>query len=558
MPGEDGHKKILVIDDEEGIRGVISDLLAQHGYLVKTCSRGKEALDLLSREFHHLVILDVRLPDMTGIKVMNRMEEISPDTQVILVTAYASVNTAVEALKGRAFDYLSKPFKTEELLESIASALEYQGLKFQNQSMLRRLSFLNDLSSSMVRTLRPDAVLELVLDKTIEFFELDSGAIYTESRGQWVLRRSKGVSDLFRRDFGRIDKEHPIVRKALEHQLAVLGKGKFNSTGATWASVPFAFGDRILGIMVLAGKGTEHLEEEDRKILSTMGAQVGTVLNNVFMFEKTERTRGYLQNVLDNITDAIVTYDLKGNIKSWNSAAERIFGYHREESVGRRMLTVPRERMGEVKGILEEVRNGGRVEDFETVRERKDGSLVDVSVSYSPLHDPGGRLIGFSAILRDLTSQREAEWQRTRSGVLEAQGKIRDVLIDVIPLLLRKGIPQEDKNEFVLTLSRKLEEALYDDYVEGEVDQEGIADSIARVFNDMGGEFDYLVEDNLIRIVGNRCPWGNQNRKNPVICMLTKGICARFAKRALGDIQVSLDKTLANGDDRCQVTVTVK
>ncbi|MFP4170871.1 MAG: response regulator, partial [Methanomassiliicoccales archaeon] len=420
MPGEDGHKKILVIDDEEGIRGVISDLLAQHGYLVKTCSRGKEALDLLSREFHHLVILDVRLPDMTGIKVMNRMEEISPDTQVILVTAYASVNTAVEALKGRAFDYLSKPFKTEELLESIASALEYQGLKFQNRSMLRRLSFLNDLSSSMVRTLRPDAVLELVLDKTIEFFELDSGAIYTESRGQWVLRRSKGVSDLFRRDFGRIDKEHPIVRKALEHQLAVLGKGKFNSTGATWASVPFAFGDRILGIMVLAGKGTEHLEEEDRKILSTMGAQVGTVLNNVFMFEKTERTRGYLQNVLDNITDAIVTYDLKGNIKSWNSAAERIFGYHREESVGRRMLTVPRERMGEVKGILEEVRNGGRVEDFETVRERKDGSLVDVSVSYSPLHDPGGRLIGFSAILRDLTSQREAEWQRTRSGVLEA------------------------------------------------------------------------------------------------------------------------------------------
>ncbi|MFP4170527.1 MAG: methanogen output domain 1-containing protein, partial [Methanomassiliicoccales archaeon] len=133
-----------------------------------------------------------------------------------------------------------------------------------------------------------------------------------------------------------------------------------------------------------------------------------------------------------------------------------------------------------------------------------------------------------------------------------------DVLIDVIPLLLRKGIPQEDKNEFVLTLSRKLEEALYDDYVEGEVDQEGIADSIARVFNDMGGEFDYLVEDNLIRIVGNRCPWGNQNRKNPVICMLTKGICARFAKRALGDIQVSLDKTLANGDDRCQVTVTVR
>jgi PAS domain S-box-containing protein len=549
-------KRLMVIDDEKGIQEILREVLTSKGYEVDVAGSGEEGLKRISKDFFNVAIIDVHLQDMTGIEVMEKIEEISPDTEVIIMTAYASVDTAIKAIKGKAFDYIAKPFKAEKLMDALNGAIHYQELKMQNRSMLKQITFLNDISNEMVKTFNIDTILNLVLSRTLEFFNIKSGAIYTKENGEWILRRWNGVTDKFKNDFARLSPEHPIVREATDMQLTVLRKTNSNHGGAMWAAVPFLFGNNVMGILVLAGKGSEFLDEEDRRLLTIMGAQVGTILNNAMTFENIETTRSYLQNLVENTADAIITYDLKGCVIGWNPAATVIYGWEAEEAIGKTLVNVPQDRRGESKAMFNEVRNGGIVSNFETFRQSKEGRLVEVAITLSPLKDASGRLVGYSCISRDLTTKKEVEKERIRSEVLEAQGRIRDVLIDVIPLLLKRKLPQEDKNEFILILSRKLEEALYDNYVrEGEDTPDGIARSIAAVLNEMGGKFDYTIENDVITICGYKCPWQNETRKNPVICMLTKSISARFAKRALGEVRVSQESTLANEDEKCLITI---
>jgi two-component system, OmpR family, sensor histidine kinase VicK len=112
-----------------------------------------------------------------------------------------------------------------------------------------------------------------------------------------------------------------------------------------------------------------------------------------------------LAAIVESSEDAIVSKDLNGIIMSWNQGAERIFGYRADE-VLRKPITIliPPDRPDEEPEILRRVRQGQRVEHYETVRRRKDGTLVDVSLTVSPVKDPKGRIIGVSKIARDITS----------------------------------------------------------------------------------------------------------------------------------------------------------
>ena len=142
------------------------------------------------------------------------------------------------------------------------------------------------------------------------------------------------------------------------------------------------------------------------------GNLVGAV--NVLM-DVTDRKRGeeaaaYLNAIIASSDDAIVSKDLNGIITSWNQGAERLFGYSGAEVVGRSIRTIiPPDRLGEEDEVLSRVRRGERVEHFETVRRRKDGSLVPISLAVSPVRDPSGRIIGASKIARDITERRESE-----------------------------------------------------------------------------------------------------------------------------------------------------
>jgi len=132
-----------------------------------------------------------------------------------------------------------------------------------------------------------------------------------------------------------------------------------------------------------------------------------------------------LSLIVDSSQDAIIGKDLDGIITHWNKGAERIYGYSAEEVIGKPItLLAPADRQDEIPGILESIRNGQRVEHFETVRVTKDGQHLHVSISISPIHDANGEVIGASTIARNTTAQRKAEDQLRQSQKMEAVGRL--------------------------------------------------------------------------------------------------------------------------------------
>ena len=128
------------------------------------------------------------------------------------------------------------------------------------------------------------------------------------------------------------------------------------------------------------------------------------------MHHYTIEEAAYLAEVVDSSDDAIITKTLKSVIRTWNPAAERIFGYTAQEAVGQSvLLIIPSGLQHEENIILTRIRNGERLEHFDTVRLRKDGRLIDVSLTVSPVRDPKGVVIGASKIARDITERKKAE-----------------------------------------------------------------------------------------------------------------------------------------------------
>lgn len=121
--------KILIIEDEPTMRIGMSHLLSSSGYHVRTCQDGLEGITVIEREAFDLVITDMRLPGMDGLSILNRIKSLSPSTGVIIITAYAEIKTAVQAIKDGAFDYVSKPFSNEELLILIERFLRFRNLE---------------------------------------------------------------------------------------------------------------------------------------------------------------------------------------------------------------------------------------------------------------------------------------------------------------------------------------------------------------------------------------------------------------------------------------------
>jgi PAS domain S-box-containing protein len=118
----------------------------------------------------------------------------------------------------------------------------------------------------------------------------------------------------------------------------------------------------------------------------------------------------WLAAIVESSDDAIISKDLNGIITSWNQAAERLFGYTAEEVIGKPVtLLIPPERHNEEPGILESVKRGQRIEHYETVRRRKDGGLLDISLTVSPIRDAQGNVVGASKIARDISRRKRTE-----------------------------------------------------------------------------------------------------------------------------------------------------
>ena len=176
-----------------------------------------------------------------------------------------------------------------------------------------------------------------------------------------------------------------------------------------------------------------------------------------------------LAAIVSSSDDAIVSKDLNGIVTSWNAAAERIFGFTAEEMIGQSIRKIiPADRQSEEDEVLGHVRRGERVDHFDTVRQRKDGSSVDISLTVSPVRDVSGRIIGASKIARDISERKRAEDLMQQSMRLKDQflslvsHELRTPIATVVgngQLLLRRSdrLAEEDKKQAIVDIVAEAE-----------------------------------------------------------------------------------------------------
>lgn len=137
--------RILVVDDELSIRGILTNLLREDGYDVTAASSGEEALELFTKGHYQLVITDIVMGNMNGIELLQKVKGINSDTQVVIMTSYASLDTTITALRSGAYDYLIKPFEDLNLISALINrALEKVKLITENRSLLEDLKQKNE------------------------------------------------------------------------------------------------------------------------------------------------------------------------------------------------------------------------------------------------------------------------------------------------------------------------------------------------------------------------------------------------------------------------------
>jgi PAS domain S-box-containing protein len=151
---------------------------------------------------------------------------------------------------------------------------------------------------------------------------------------------------------------------------------------------------------------------------------------SVERFPASQHVEGLLAAIVTSSDDAIVSKNLNGTVTSWNPGAEQIFGYLAEEMIGRPITTIlPPERMDEETEILRRIRAGERVDHFETVRMRKDGSRVEVSVTISPIRDSTGRVVGASKVARNISAQKQAQrmMEQAQNELKVANDRLKEI-----------------------------------------------------------------------------------------------------------------------------------
>lgn len=132
--------RILVVDDESSITGALELILGERGYQVETAGSAAEAVERLARRPADLVLTDLRLTDSTGIELLNRIKQDSPETEVILMTAHGSVELTIEAIKRGAYYYVEKPFSPDQVLMLVERALEFASIRQENRALKRTIT----------------------------------------------------------------------------------------------------------------------------------------------------------------------------------------------------------------------------------------------------------------------------------------------------------------------------------------------------------------------------------------------------------------------------------
>lgn len=301
------NRKILVVEDDPILRKFITDVLEKRGAEVTRCENGLEALKKVKSSSYHLIVSDLKMAEMDGLELLTETKKISPATEVVIITAYGTVSSAVDAMKKGAFDYITKPIELEELYIVVDRVFEHQKLIDENKYLKERLKK-NDVTNTIIgksqKTQKVRELIEMVgpIDSTV----LIQGETGT---GKEV------IANAIHRMSSR--KDAPFIKvncaalpdTLLESELFGHEKGAF--TGAI---------QKAKGRFELADGGTILLDE-----IGELGLQVQAKLLRVLQYQQFERVGSGKSIEVDVRVIATTNRNLKEEVKKENFRKDLFF-----------------------------------------------------------------------------------------------------------------------------------------------------------------------------------------------------------------------------------------
>lgn len=298
--GHDEAPRILVVDDERMIREILADFLSMEGFWVRTAEDGGSALVELSKQHYDLVLSDLKMPNMGGLELLQAIAKHAPNVVTVIMTGFGTVETAIDAMKRGAYDYILKPFKVEEVVRTVRRGLEKQKLSAENLRLKESLS-LYKVSEAIAASLSLDEVMETVTDAALHEVDADQVSIVLRDGSGGFFERARGLHPDFRptADLCALDghalceyfKEDRSLRvhgpQALD--FVVLPDGGLKPTSLV--VTPLRMRKETVGFLgVLGYQRGKKFDEGQRKLLSIVAHRAAAAIENAKLYEDLQAT----------------------------------------------------------------------------------------------------------------------------------------------------------------------------------------------------------------------------------------------------------------------------
>ncbi len=312
-PAMEERPRVLIVDDEKFIRDILADFLGMEGYVVRTAEDGAAALNELTQARYDLIISDLKMPRMGGIELLEAIGVHAPQALTVIMTGFGTVETAIDAMKRGAYDYILKPFKVEEVIHVVQRGIEKQKLAAENLRLKEALS-LYKVSEAIAASLSLDEVLatlsetaahEIHADVVSTWLDDGEGSFFERQRlvpnSDFAACGSFGI-DVFKNRF----KEDSFV---LEHgpKGAEFFRDPPELPPASVLAIPLKMQTRLLGWVVAASfTKSKRFDEGQRKMLAIVASRAAAAIENARLYEDLRAT---FQQTIEGLARAIDKMD---------------------------------------------------------------------------------------------------------------------------------------------------------------------------------------------------------------------------------------------------------
>jgi PAS domain S-box-containing protein len=392
--------RILLVDDEANVLLTIGTILADRGYEVETTESGRQAIDLVGAQPFDLVLTDLSLKDTDGLEVLAAVREKQADAVAIMLTGYASLDSAIEAIRRGAYDYLTKPTNVEELCHTIERGLEKRRLTLQLRRRVEELATLNRLANYGVGAVLKSAgdigeALGRVVEIVDEIFAPAASAIFLEAGGALVSSARHAAS---------VD---PEAARGVAERAARTGEP---AQVAGTLGVPIVWKGKTLGALIVHGVAGRRFTEEQVLTGTTIAGRVALAVANSDLYRAVSEEREKLRLILNAAGDGIIGLDAEARITFVSRAAERLLGVSEAEAKG-----LPIERFAA---------SHPGAESIAAVRARAAGAPGGITYGEILFRPPSGEDVFCDALCCDIAVS--AQGGRAAAGDLAAVISIRD------------------------------------------------------------------------------------------------------------------------------------